>query len=164
MNVFPHAMANGRNHIGTMKGKLNGVIAAKTPIGWRIMSESIPRETSSRFVPCMSEGMPVATSTHSIPRRISPDASLIALPLSRVTRSASSSLRCLEPYFSSKHARARVTGGVERQSGNASRAARTASSTWDGPESGATPISSPLAGFTTSSVPTSSASTQRPPM
>ena len=150
--------------MGTMKGKLNGVIAAKTPIGWRIMSESIPRETSSRFVPCMSEGMPVATSTHSIPRRTSPAASLIALPLSRVTRSASSSSAASSRYLSSKHARARSIGGVARQPGNASRAARTAWSTWDGPESGTTPSSSPLAGFTMSRVSTPSASTQLPPM
>ena len=29
MNVFPHTMANGRNHIGTMAGKLKGVMAAQ---------------------------------------------------------------------------------------------------------------------------------------
>ena len=29
------AMAKGRNHIGTIAGKLNGAIAAQTPSGWR---------------------------------------------------------------------------------------------------------------------------------
>ena len=140
-NVFPHAIAKGRNHIGTMNGKLNGVIAAKTPIGWRIMSESIPRETSSRFEPCMSEGMPVATSTHSIPRPTSPVASLIVLPLSVVTRSASSSFASSRRYFSSKQARARSSGGVARQPGKAARAARTASSTWAALDSGRLPES-----------------------
>jgi hypothetical protein len=31
MNVLPTAMANGRNHIGTIAGKLNGAIAADDP-------------------------------------------------------------------------------------------------------------------------------------
>ena len=35
-NVLPHAMASGNIHIGTMAGKLNGVIPATTPSGWRI--------------------------------------------------------------------------------------------------------------------------------
>ena len=164
MNVFPHAMANGRNQSGTMKGKLNGVMPAKTPIGWRSMSESIPRETSSRFAPCISDGMPVATSTHSSPRRTSPEASLIALPLSTVTSMASSSLASSRRYLKSKHTRARSTGGVERQAGKASRAARTASSTTDAPESGTWPSTSPLAGLVISIVSAPSASTQRPPM
>ena len=147
-----------------MKGKLKGVIAAKTPIGWRIMSESIPRETSSRLEPCMSDGMPVATSTHSIPRPTSPVASLIVLPLSVVTRRASSSFASSRRYLSRKQARARSSGGVARQSGKAARAACTAASTWSGVESGTWPRTSPVAGFVTSSVSVPSASTQRPPM
>ena len=35
-NVLPQAMAIGNIHIGTMAGKLNGVIPATTPSGWRI--------------------------------------------------------------------------------------------------------------------------------
>ena len=147
-----------------MKGKLNGVIAAKTPIGCRIMSESIPRETSSRLEPCMSDGMPVATSTHSIPRPTSPVASVIVLPLSVVTSIASSFFASSSRYFRSKHARARTSGGVARHSGKAARAACTAASTWARVESGACPRTSPLAGFTTSIVSAPSASTQRPPM
>ena len=34
-NVLPHASATGYIHIGTMHGKLNGVIPAQTPTGWR---------------------------------------------------------------------------------------------------------------------------------
>ena len=34
-NVFPVAIAIGCIHIGTMAGKLNGVIPAQTPSGWR---------------------------------------------------------------------------------------------------------------------------------
>jgi hypothetical protein len=36
MKVFPHAIAIGYIHIGTIAGKLNGVMPATTPIGWRI--------------------------------------------------------------------------------------------------------------------------------
>ena len=36
MNVLPHAIAKGRNQSGIIAGKLNGVIAATTPTGWRI--------------------------------------------------------------------------------------------------------------------------------
>ncbi len=35
MNVFPQATATGYIHIGTMAGKLNGVMPATTPSGWR---------------------------------------------------------------------------------------------------------------------------------
>ena len=41
-NVLPLAIANGRNHSGTIAGKLNGAIAAHTPIGWRITLQSMP--------------------------------------------------------------------------------------------------------------------------
>ncbi len=34
-NVFPHAMATGNIHIGTIAGKLNGVIPTQTPSGSR---------------------------------------------------------------------------------------------------------------------------------
>ena len=36
MNVLPHAIAIGYIHIGTIAGKLNGVMPATTPSGWRI--------------------------------------------------------------------------------------------------------------------------------
>ena len=35
-NVLPHAIATGNIHIGTIAGKLNGVMPAQTPTGWRI--------------------------------------------------------------------------------------------------------------------------------
>ena len=34
-NAFPQASASGNIHIGTMQGKLNGVIPATTPSGCR---------------------------------------------------------------------------------------------------------------------------------
>src|ERR671927_1384935 len=35
-NVLPHASAGAHIHIGTIAGKLKGVIPATTPSGWRI--------------------------------------------------------------------------------------------------------------------------------
>src|SRR5262245_21623889 len=35
MKVLPQAMAIGNIHIGTIAGKLNGVMPAHTPTGWR---------------------------------------------------------------------------------------------------------------------------------
>ena len=35
MKALPHASASGYIHIGTIAGKLNGVMPATTPSGWR---------------------------------------------------------------------------------------------------------------------------------
>ena len=40
MKVLPQASAIGNIHIGTMAGKLNGVMPAQTPSGWRIDQQS----------------------------------------------------------------------------------------------------------------------------
>src|ERR687892_791908 len=55
---LPHAIATGYIHMGTMAGKLNGVIPATTPSGWRMEKLSIPDETSSENSPFMRWGMP----------------------------------------------------------------------------------------------------------
>ena len=36
MKALPQAMASGYIHMGTMAGKLKGVIPATTPRGWRM--------------------------------------------------------------------------------------------------------------------------------
>jgi hypothetical protein len=36
-NVLPHAMATPNIHMGIMAGKLNGVMPATTPSGWRML-------------------------------------------------------------------------------------------------------------------------------
>src|SRR5438093_8832094 len=46
-NVLPHASAGAHIHIGTIAGKLNGVIPATTPSGWRIEYTSIPVDACS---------------------------------------------------------------------------------------------------------------------
>ena len=45
--VLPAAIATGCIHIGTMTGKLNGVMPATTPSGWRKEKTSTPVETWS---------------------------------------------------------------------------------------------------------------------
>ena len=73
--------------------------------------------------------MPVATSTTSMPRWISPAASGTTLPCSEaMIRASSSRLR----WSSSRNrniTRARLTTEVSRQAGKAAWAARTAAST-----------------------------------
>ncbi len=83
--AFPHAIANGRNQNGTIAGKLNGTIAAHTPTGWRIVSASMLRDTSSRIRPCIVVGIAHAASTISIIRATSARASTSVLPISVVT-------------------------------------------------------------------------------
>ena len=45
--MFPQAIAVAHIHIGTIAGKLNGVIPATTPSGWRIEYTSTPVEACS---------------------------------------------------------------------------------------------------------------------
>ena len=47
IKVLPHAIATGNIHIGTITGKLKGVIPATTPKGWRMVQLSMPVETCS---------------------------------------------------------------------------------------------------------------------
>src|SRR5690606_26359224 len=75
MNVFPHAIAIGYIHIGTITGKLNGETPTATPSGWRIEYVSTSVETFSENDPLINCGMPHANSTTSSPRRTSPRAS-----------------------------------------------------------------------------------------
>ena len=74
-------------------GKLNGVMPATTPSGWRKVQLSMPVETWSVKSPFSSCGMPQANSTMSMPRVTSPCASVKTLPCSAVIIAASVS-RC----------------------------------------------------------------------
>jgi len=44
--VLPQAMANGYIHAGAMAGKLNGLMPANTPMGWRMDLQSMPAAMS----------------------------------------------------------------------------------------------------------------------
>ena len=65
--MFPQAIAMGNIHIGTIAGKLNGVIPAQTPSGCLIdqLSTFVPTfSVNSPFNIC---GIPQAYSTTSSP-------------------------------------------------------------------------------------------------
>ena len=66
MNALPQAMA-GANFIGIIAGKLNGVIPATTPSGWRMEYMSMPGPAPSVYSP-EEMRMPVANSQTSRPR------------------------------------------------------------------------------------------------
>src|SRR5215218_1557196 len=51
MNALPHGSASGNIHIGTIAGKLNGVMPTATPSGWRSECESTPVATDSDASP-----------------------------------------------------------------------------------------------------------------
>ncbi len=91
--MFPVAIAIGCIHIGTMIGKLNGVIPAHTPE--RLAEASAGRRRSRpgrRTRPSAAVGIPQANSTTSMPRITSPLASSSTLPCSDAMIRASSSV------------------------------------------------------------------------
>ena len=90
MKVLPVAMAKGYIHIGTIAGKLNGVMPTQTPMGWRMVLQSMPAATSLSESPIIRLGMPQATSTIWMARRTSALASSVVLPFSRVSVAARS--------------------------------------------------------------------------
>ena len=129
MKVLPQAIATGNIHIGTIAGKLNGVIPAHTPIGWRIEYMSTPVPTCSLYSPLSSCGIPQANSTTSMPRVTSPSASVNTLPCSAVISAASSPEWRSSSSLNLNITRARRSGGVAAQPGKALAAACTATST-----------------------------------
>ena len=161
-NVLPQATANGRNQSGIIAGKLNGVIAAITPTGWRTISTSSPVATPSRLSPLSMCGAAHAASVDSIPRPTSPAASASVLPMSVVTSRASSSRWASSRSRSANTARARCSGEVARQAGKASRAALTVASTSAEPDSGTCANRSPVAGLRVSSVSPAAGAVQAP--
>ena len=161
--MLPHAIANGRNQNGTIAGKLNGTIAAHTPTGWRTVSASTLRATSSMIEPCMVVGTAHAASTISIMRPTSARASGRVLPISVVTHRASSSRRAVSFSRSVNRRRARSGTETARHAGSASRAAATAASSSAAVESGTRASTSPVAGLVTSSSSEDEDAVQRPP-
>ena len=91
MNALPQAIAGAIFHSGIIAGKLNGVMPATTPSGWRIEYTSMPGPAPSVNSPFIMCGAPMQTSTTSRPRWMSPLASAMVLPCSRARMSASSS-------------------------------------------------------------------------
>ena len=125
MNVLPQAIAKGRNQSGIIAGKLNGVIAATTPTGWRTSSTSTPAGDALEVLALEQVGdrrrPPRPTRSRAA---TSPRASSSVLPMSSVTRRASSSRCSQSASRSAITARARFCGATARHAGCASRAAR----------------------------------------
>ena len=82
MKALPQASAGPAFHSGIIAGKLNGVMPATTPSGWRIEWTSMPVPALSVNSPLSRCGMPAANSTTSRPRWMSPLASGTVLPCS----------------------------------------------------------------------------------
>ena len=142
-------MATGNIHIGTITGKLNGVMPATTPSGWRSVQLSMPVETWSVKSPLSSCEMPQANSTMSMPRETSPCASVNTLPCSSVIISASVSLWWFSSSRNLNITRARRIGGVSAQAGKAACAAATAASTSALLARATWPVTAPVAGLNT---------------
>ena len=104
---------------------------------------------SSRLLPIIRDGMPVATSTFSIPRLSSPSDSASVLPHSCVTTLAISLKFASSSALSLKSGWMRSPAGVRRQSCSAFEAASTALATSAAPDSGASASTSPVAGLRT---------------
>src|ERR1700719_516054 len=64
-NVLPHAIAGAHIHMGTIAGKLNGVMPATTPSGCRIEYTSMPVDACSENSDFNSVGRPQQNSITS---------------------------------------------------------------------------------------------------
>ncbi len=115
--------------MGTMAGKLKGVMPATTPNGCISDQLSIPGPASRECSPLSNSAMPQAYSTTSIPRCNSPAASLNTLPCSLLMMRQISSACCSSNSRKRNMMRARRAGGVAAQPGNAALAAEMASFT-----------------------------------
>src|SRR3954470_21797767 len=131
-NALPHASAIGYIHIGTIAGKLNGVIPATTPSGWRIEYESTSVDTFSEYSPLARSAMPHANSMTSRPRLTSPSASPVTLPCSSVSSRAMSCWCLSTSWRNANRILVRLAIETERQVCDARQADSTASSTTDG--------------------------------
>ena len=108
MNALPQAIAVEHIQMGTITGKLNGVMPATTPSGCRMENTSTPLATCSEKPPLSMAGTPHANSTFSRPRRTSPPASPSTLPCSAVTIAASSSARSCSSRWNANRMAARL--------------------------------------------------------
>ena len=68
MKALPVAMATPAIHIGIIAGKLNGVMPAPMPIGWRKAQMSMPGPAPWVNSPFSTCGMPQQNSITSSPR------------------------------------------------------------------------------------------------
>src|SRR3954471_1815783 len=162
MNVFPQAIATGYIHIGTIAGKLNGVMPATTPSGSRNENVSTPVETWSEYSPLRRCGIPQANSTTSRPRCTSPRASDRTLPCSSVINSAIRSAFALTSSRNANRTFDRRLSDACDHSSKAAAAERTAAPTSSELARSTSACCSPVAGFHTGADRAFSVATGRP--
>ena len=129
--MLPQARALANIHIGTIAGKLNGVMPATTPSGCRMQYTSMP-VLGLLAVPALQAGcgMPHANSMFSRPRATSPER--IRQHLAVLPRRSSEAISLRLASTSSRMwniTSARRDRFVARHAGNAALAAATAAST-----------------------------------
>src|SRR5699024_94835 len=146
MKAVPVAMAIGCIQNGTIAGKLNGVIPATTPRGWRTVWASTPVETFSEKPPLRSWVMEVANSRVSRPRAISPLASPMVLPCSREIATAISSVASITSWRMRNRIWVRRASDTFAHSRWARAAERTARSTVSASPRCRVPAPAPAAG------------------
>ena len=147
--MFPHAMAFANIHMGTIAGKLNGVMPATTPSGCRIENTSTPEDTCSLKPPFSRWGAPVANSTFSSPRATSPTASDNTLPCCMVMSRPMSARCSLMASRMRKKMSARLDSDTRRHDANASFAVATAAATSSVLPKSTSCVCSPVAGLNT---------------
>ena len=135
MKALPVAIAGANIHIGIIAGKLNGVMPAPMPSGWRIDQTSIPVPAPWVYSPLSMCGMPQHTSTTSSPRWMSPFESATTLPCSDESSSASDCMFASISSLKRNSTRARRCGLVAAHWGCAVLAAATAASSSASPPS-----------------------------
>mmetsp|Transcript_20066 Transcript_20066/g.55778 ORF Transcript_20066/g.55778 Transcript_20066/m.55778 type:complete len:339 (+) Transcript_20066:902-1918(+) len=147
--AFPMTRAMGTVHMGTMKGKLNGTMAATTPSGsLRSVQDTWP-ETRSVF-PTASCGSEQAHSTVSFPLATSARASVMFLPFSWTMSSASSRACSWTRAWNFIRTAARCLMVRDDHDGKAFLAEATASSTSQAAERATLPMVLESAGLMTS--------------
>ena len=163
-NALPQAMAGAAFHSGIMAGKLNGVMPATTPSGWRMEYTSMPVPAESVYSPFRRCGMPMANSATSRPRWMSPLESGMVLPCSEDSRRASSSMCWFSSSTNRISTRARRCGLVAAQAGWAAAALSTAAESSAGLASGTRACTWPVLGSDTSAKRPEVPATCLPPM
>ena len=150
MKALPQATAMAPIQHGIMIGKLNGVMPATTPTGWRIDQLSMSEATCSVKSPRMWWAMAQENSTTSSPRPTSPLASSKVLPCSSDMNRARSSVRFSIRLLRLNITRWRRSGGVAAQASCAFLATCTAASISASEAKATLPVTSPVAGLVTS--------------
>ena len=132
-----------------MAGKLNGVMPATTPRGWRTVYTSTPVDACELKLPLRRSARPHAYSMFSSPRATSPSASERTLPCSAVKRAAISAELASTRLRKASISFVRAASDVWRQSSKAALAEATAASTSSTLANPTAAVCSPVAGLKT---------------